>query len=261
MTPSRGGFPLRRLWLLAALIAVIVLVYGTGLHHQLSPETLVRYRADIVRFVSEQTLLAVAAYIVLYIGVIALSIPIGVFMTITGGFLFGTLWGGVATIVGATIGSALIFCIAKTTLGEPLMRRAGPLAARFAAGFREDAFSYLLFLRLLPVPFWLVNLAPALFGVKLKTFVAATFVGIIPATFAFSFFGAGLDSVIQMQEAPYLACLADGRGDCRVHLDLSQVLTPTFVGALVALGCVALIPVLAKKLWGKRVAVDPANTC
>ena len=88
--------------------------------------------------------------------------------------------------------------------------------ARLAEGFREDAFSYLLFLRLVPAfPFFLVNLVPALAGVGLAPFVAATALGIIPATFTFAFVGAGLDSVIAAQGAAYNACIAAGHAGCR----------------------------------------------
>jgi uncharacterized membrane protein YdjX (TVP38/TMEM64 family) len=122
-------------------------------------------------------------------------------------------------------------------------------------GFREDAFCYLLFLRLVPVPFWLVNLAPAMLGVRLPTFVAATAIGILPATVAFAMFGAGLGSVVAAQEAQYGACVAAQRTDCAVHFDLSDVLTPTLVAALVALGLLALVPVVARRLFGHKLGV------
>ena len=259
--PARGGFPLRRLVAFGLLVTLVGLVYWSGVYQQLSPETLVRNRADIVGFIAGHRLPALALYVALYIAVIAMSVPVAMFMTIAGGFLFGTLVGGLATIFGATTGAALVFLIARSTLGEALLRRAGPIAARFAAGFRADAFSYLLFLRLVPVPFWLVNLAPAFAGVRLSTFVAATAIGIVPATFTFAFFGAGLDSVIAAQAEAYKACFAAGRDDCHVDLDLSQVLTPTLLAALVALGCLALVPILARRFWRRTVAIDPADRC
>ena len=93
-------------------------------------------------------------------------------------------------------------------------------------------------------PFFLVNLAPALVGVKLATFVAATAIGIIPATFAFAFLGSGLDSVIAAQETVYRACLAAGRTDCRLQFDLGMIVTPQLLAALATLGVIALIPVV-----------------
>jgi uncharacterized membrane protein YdjX (TVP38/TMEM64 family) len=249
----RGGFPLWRLVALGGLIALAVLIYLEGWHRELSPEALLRQRADIVAFVTGHWFLALAAFIVLDSVLIALSLPVSLFMSTTAGFLFGILAGGLAGVTAGTFGSSLLFLIARSAMGEHLIRRAGPLAARVAAGFRADAFSYVLFLRLVPVPFWLVNLAAALARVPLPAFVAATAVGIVPITFTFAFFGAGLDSVIEAQEAPYKACLAAARGGCRVDLDFSQVLTPGFVGGLIALGCLALVPVLARHLWGKTV--------
>jgi uncharacterized membrane protein YdjX (TVP38/TMEM64 family) len=127
------------------------------------------------------------------------------------------------------------------------------LAGKLAQGFRADAFSYLLFLRLVPVfPFWLINLVPALCGVRLATFVAATALGIIPGTFAIAFVGAGLDSVIVAQEAAYRFCLAGGRSDCRLQFHMNAVLTPQFLTALAALGVLALVPVAVKHLRARK---------
>ncbi|MGL4975055.1 MAG: TVP38/TMEM64 family protein, partial [Bosea sp. (in: a-proteobacteria)] len=116
-------------------------------------------------------------------------------------------------------------------------------------GFREDAASYMLFLRLVPVfPFWLVNLAPALAGVPLSTFLWTTLVGIVPGTFAFAFAGAGLDSVVAAQAAARASCLAAGRTDCSAGLDLKALVTPQLLTAFALLGLVALVPVIWRKL-------------
>jgi uncharacterized membrane protein YdjX (TVP38/TMEM64 family) len=242
----------RRLVPLAIVAALVIAAYATGWHRELSLENLVHHRATLDGFIAAHKPVAVLAYIGLYITVAALSIPAGAWLTITGGFLFGALVGALSAIVGATLGATALFLIAQSAVGEHIARRAGPLVGRFAAGFRADAFNYLLFLRLVPVPFWLVNLVPALLGVRLSTFVTATAIGIVPATFIFAFFGAGLDSIITAQEAGYRACLAAGGADCRIHFEPGSVLTPTLLAALVGLGLLALVPVLAKRLWWRQ---------
>jgi uncharacterized membrane protein YdjX (TVP38/TMEM64 family) len=247
----------------APVIVVLLLLglaYGLDLQRELSFETLIRNRAEIDRLIAQHAVAAVAGYFALYVAVVSLSLPGGAILTVTGGFLFGPLLGSIAAGLGAIAGATVIFLIARTAAGEFLTRRAGPLAARLAEGFRADAFNYLLFLRLVPFPFWLINLAPALFGVRLSTFVAATAIGILPATVTFAVFGAGLDSVISAQEAQYNACLAARRADCSVDFDLSHVLTPTLVGALAALGALALVPVFARRIWGPKVGTGvPSN--
>jgi uncharacterized membrane protein YdjX (TVP38/TMEM64 family) len=245
-------FSLRRWWPLAAIVVLAVIVYAMGWHHQLSLETLVRHRAAIQAFVAAHEASALALFVALYIAAVALSVPGAVWLTISGGFLFGVWVGTLASMVGAVIGATLVFLIAKSACGEHLVRRAGPLAARLADEFRADAFSYLLVLRLVPAfPFFLVNLVPAVLGVRLSTFVTATALGIIPATFAFASIGAGLNSVISAQEAAYHACLAAGRADCRLDFDLMVALTPQVLAALVALAVLALLPVAIKRWRGR----------
>jgi len=256
-----GKFPLRRLVPLIVVLAASAMVFAMGWHRQLSFETLVRHHEALRTFIAAHEAAAVAAYVALYIAAVALSIPVGFYLTVTGGILFGAVLGGAAAVVSATIGAICIFLIAKSAVGDYLVRRAGPLAQRLARGFRDDAFSYLLFLRLVPIfPFWIVNLVPALVGVKLSTFAAATFLGVIPATFVFAFVGEGLDSVIAAQQAAYQSCLAAGRSDCRLEFHMHAALTPELVGALAALGVLALLPVVVKRLRARSPAPSRERT-
>ena len=152
----------------------------------------------------------------------------------------------------------VIFLIARSALGEPLAARAGPWLAKLRAGFKEDAFNYLLFLRLVPIfPFWLVNLAPALLGVGLPTYALATLIGIIPGSFAYSIAGKGLDSLIVAQQAAHQSCLAKMGSDaeelCPFVLEPRALLTPGLIAGFVALGLVALIPIAVKRFRRKPV--------
>jgi uncharacterized membrane protein YdjX (TVP38/TMEM64 family) len=246
---ARRPSPIRRLVPLFVIILLglaVYLVFGRGM---ISLEALVQHRGAIDRFVMAHRVLAVLTYIGIYIATVALSLPGATFLTVTGGFLFGVGIGAAAAVVGATLGATVIFLIARTALGEPLLRRAGPRAQQLAQGFRADAFNYLLFLRLVPVfPFFLVNLVPAFAGVRLSTFITATVLGIIPGALVYAFAGTGLDSVIAAQQHSYNACMAAGRADCQLTFNGSGVLTPELIGALIALGVLALVPAVVKRL-------------
>lgn len=248
-TTDRPRSPIRRLAPLIVIVLLAVAAYVFLGRGDISLQELVRHRATIGAFVAEHQILAVLAYIAFYIVAVALSLPGAVFLTVSGGFLFGLAVGVSAAVIGATIGATLIFLVARTALGEPLLRRAGPRAAQLAQGFRDDAFSYLLFLRLVPAfPFFLVNLVPAFAGVRLLPFVAATALGVIPGALVYAFAGTGLDSVIAAQQDANSACLAAARTDCHMAFDAKDVLTPQLIGALVALGLLALVPVIVKRL-------------
>jgi len=253
-------FSLRRAVPLVAVLVASGAVIGLGLHRQLSFETVVRHHEALRAFIAGHELSAVAGYVTLYAVTITLSVPVGFYLTVIGGILFGTVLGGGAALVGATVGAIGIFLLAKSAVGEHLVRRAGPLAEKLADGFRADAFSYLLFLRLVPIfPFWLVNLVPALCGVSLATFAAATALGILPATFVFAFVGAGLDSVIVAQQAAYQSCVNAGRADCRLAFHMNAAVTPQLLAALVALGVLALIPVVVKRLRARSRLPPPVR--
>ena len=232
-----------RRWLpLLVLAAVAATALALGWHRALSLQGLAQHYDALAAAVRDHMALALLAYAALYVAVTALSLPGGAFLTLAGGLLFGWLVAGLVTVLAATAGATLLFLAARSSLGVTLSRRAGPFLSRLAEGFRRDAWSYMLFLRLAPVfPFWLVNLAPALLGVPLRVFAPATLIGIVPGTFAFAFIGAGLDSVLATASR---ACRAEGCPD----LSLRDVVTPELTLALVGLSVLALVPALARRL-------------
>jgi uncharacterized membrane protein YdjX (TVP38/TMEM64 family) len=251
---ERGGR--RGLWRYAPLVLIALgagAFFASGAHRYLTPEALVENRDRLKDFVADHRGKALLAYMLAYVALVTLSIPGSVFLTLLGGFLFGWLVGGAAAVMSATTGAIGIFLIARTSVGDALLRRAGTRIQRLAEGFRRDAFSYLLFVRIVPIiPFWLTNLASALFGVPLRTFALATMLGLIPATCAFAVAGSGLDDILTDEIAARQGCLAAGAAHCPVHLSWKSLITPPIVAAFGALGLLALLPVILRRLFGER---------
>ena len=248
---------LARLIPLGVVLAVAAFAVAMGWHRQVSLETLVRHRSAIEELVAAHRAIAVLAYIAVYATAVGLSFPGAAVLTVAGGVIFGALTGGLAAVTAATLGATVIYLVTRFAFGCVAgcrwMRRAGPLAEKLAAGFRKDAFFYLIFLRLVPLfPFWLVNLIAAPAGVALVPFVIATALGIIPATFAFAFFGAGLNSAIVAQESAYQACVAARAIGCRLDFDLQAAVTPELISGLAILGLIALIPPVVKRYGARR---------
>lgn len=220
-----------------AIVACLALGYAFGLQNYLSLNALADHRDQLQGFVEQNFILAAAIYLGVYALAVAVAFPAASVLTVFGGFLFGWLIGGALTAAAATTGATLLFLAARSTLGPALRDRAGGSLSRFADGFREDAFSYLLILRLAPIfPFFLVNIAPAFFGVGTRIFVMATLIGILPGTFAYSYLGSGLDSVL-------LAAREAGQ-----TLSLGDLVTPQITLAFAALAVVAAIPLIVKRL-------------
>lgn len=242
-------------WLpLMVIGGLMAFVFAMGWHQYLSFKTIGLNYEALRTFIEGNLLVAMLLYALLYIGVVALSLPGGLIMTLAGGLLFGWQIGAPLTVLAATIGATIIFLVAKTSFGETLASKAGPWIGKLREGFQENALSYLLFLRLVPAfPFVVVNLAPALLGVPLRTYVFGTLIGIIPGTTAYSIAGAGLGSIVEAQNKVYAACVAaNGEGQCPYTIDFSALVTKELVLAGAALGVVALIPVVVNWFKGKK---------
>ncbi|MEE2951096.1 MAG: TVP38/TMEM64 family protein [Pseudomonadota bacterium] len=187
----------QRFWPLAVVLLALASAYAAGLDQYLSLEVFLNSREALRAEVEAHLALSIAVYILLYAVLVAIAFPAASIITVAAGFVFGWLIGGALTVIGATIGAAVIFLAARHAFGDFLRRRAGGAVSRFAEGFRNDAFSYLLVMRLTPIlPFFAVNIAPAFVDISLRTYVLATFLGIIPGSFVYAFLGSGIDQAV-----------------------------------------------------------------
>jgi uncharacterized membrane protein YdjX (TVP38/TMEM64 family) len=185
----------------------------------------------------------------IYAGATAVSFPAAWLLTVAFGLVFGWITASLIVVVGATAGAAILFWVARHGLADFFRHRAGNVMNKMAAGFREDATSYMLFLRLAPVfPFTLVNVVPAILNVSFSTFLWTTFVGIIPGVIAYSYAGEGLRSIVGERAA---ACAAD-IAPCGEALSPGDLVTREILIAFILLGIVSLIPVVLRRLRASK---------
>ena len=230
-----------RLLPLVVIIGAIVAVFALGLDDYLSFGALRENRQALLDWRDANFTVAALTFIAIYVVVVALSLPGAVYMTIGGGFLFGTVSASIFVVVGATLGAVAIFLAARYALADLFRDKVGAGIRRMEAGFRENALSYMLVLRLVPLfPFWLVNLVPAFLGVSLRTFAIGTFFGIIPGSVVYCSVGNGVGALIERGEEP----------------DLGIIFEPAVIGPLLGLAALSLIPVVYRRLRAGRDAAS-----
>lgn len=224
------------------LIAGLVLAWFLGVLDYFSFETLRENRDILQGFVTNNPVLSVVTFMGAYAIAVALSLPVGSLLTIVGGFLFGAWLGTTYVVIAATIGASVVYLAARYAFYDLMRAKAGSAIRKMEAGFAENAFSYLLVLRLVPLfPFWLVNLVPALLGVNLRSFVMGTAIGIIPGTFVYVSIGDGLGALFDQGKSP----------------DLGIIFEPRILTPIIGLAVLAMIPVAYKKLRNRN---SGANT-
>lgn len=227
MTGGKAGAFFKRFGLLIVLVVLVVAVVASGATDHISLTELKARRAELSAFVEAHWIASLAVYGLLYTAVVALSLPLALVMTLTGGFLFGPLPGGLAALTAATLGSTVSFLACRTAFGDIITRKAGPTISKLAEGFRKDAFSYLFTLRIIPVaPLLLINVAAGLAEVSTRTFVTASFIGMAPGSFVYAFLGSGLGTVFERGDEP----------------DLHIITEPRILLPLIGLALLALIP-------------------
>ena len=235
-------------WLPLVLVLLVLFAgYFSGLKDYISLSNLIEQRENINVFVSDNYVSAIVIYVLVYTLLVAISFPGASALSVTSGLVFGWFVAGVATVTAATLGAVIIFLIARSSLGNILKNRAGGFMSKMVEGFQKDAFQYLLTLRLIPAfPFWAVNIVPALLNMKLAPYAIATFIGIIPGTFAFTYLGSGLDSVIAEQERANPGCAE--AGTCEI--EIGALVTTELLLALAFLALLSFLPFIIKKLRG-----------
>jgi len=233
---------LRRFWPLAALLLIVAAVYFSGATEYLSYEALRENLAVLQEFVGSHTILAFLALVLMYAVGTALSLPAMSVVTVAAGLIYGLALGFAGVMLGAVIGATGIFLIVQTSLGDALRVKVRPWLGRFERGFQQDEFNYLLALRLVPVfPFWVLNIAPALLGMKPRNYVISTALGIIPGTFVYVWVGKGAAQTIKLGERVDPAAL---------------LFEPHIIGPLIGLALLSLAPVVLRRLRKTPVVED-----
>jgi uncharacterized membrane protein YdjX (TVP38/TMEM64 family) len=236
-SPKAKAAAWKRYLPVAIILGGLGIGYAYGLNDYFSLTFLAEQREALSAYVEANFAMSLLSFGALYAVATAFSFPAASILTIFGGFLFGWLIGSIVVAVSATLGATALFLAAKTAFGDFLKEKVGGRVKNLAEGFENDAFSYLLVLRIAPVfPFFIMNIAPALFNVSLRTYVAATFLGILPGVFAYAYLGQGVESVlIAAQESGQEASVAD-------------LVTTEITLAFAALAIVAVIPTIVKKI-------------
>ena len=223
---------LRKYLPLAVLVAGLGLFFAFGLHEKFSFSWLAGNYAEVKSMAADQILLAWTAFFILYTICVAFSLPIASLLTLAGGAVLG--WPAFLLVVAsATLGAYVLFLAARGAFAESMARRAGPFMTKINEGFNQSPFFWLLALRLIPAfPFWAVNIAPALLGMKTRDYLVATAIGIAPGSFVYIWVGRGFDTILAQGETP----------------DLAVLTSPAILAPLAALGLLALIPVAVQYL-------------
>tara|TARA_B100002052_G_C15458344_1_gene408799 strand:- start:49 stop:552 length:504 start_codon:yes stop_codon:yes gene_type:complete len=120
------------------------------------------------------------------------------------GFIFGKWIGSIYAILGLTIGATLLYLIAgyffKDLVEKKFLKRFYKLNEKF----KKNEFYFFLIYRFVGgIPFFISNIIPIIFNVKIKNFISGSLIGMYPQVFVWTALGEGLNQIIEKNiEAP-----------------------------------------------------------
>ncbi len=243
-TPNRQGAEkssLTRILPLLAILVVAVVGFFT-LRDYLSFEALRDNREMLLAFRDTNYVLSAGVFVLIYVAIVAFSLPGASIATLVGGFMFATFPGSLFNVLAATIGATLIFLAVRWGFGEKLgakLESSEGSVKQIKDGIDENQWSMLFLIRLVPaVPFFLANVIPAFLEVPLHRFFISTFLGIIPGTVVYTSVGAGLGEVFARGETPNLGIIFE-----------PHVLLP-----ILGLAALSALPMVIKAIRGRKEA-------
>jgi uncharacterized membrane protein YdjX (TVP38/TMEM64 family) len=201
--PVARSFNWGRWVVLAVAVAGLALFFAYG-----PDEAAIIRRSGEWRAAARNNLFAaVAVFFIAEVILVALSVPVGIWLTVLAGFLFGVWLGTLVVSFASTLGAVLAFLAARYVFADALSRAASnrPRLKRWLdaldRGFREHGAYYVLLLRLTPVfPFWVLNLGLGLTPVRLGTYWWASQLGMLPATLVIANAGASLAEITTFRD-------------------------------------------------------------
>lgn len=223
---------------LALIAAFMMIGYFSGIYKALSFDTLRYQHLELREYVTAHPLLTPCLFIGTYLVATTLSFPSRLFLSILGGYLFAQPWATLYVLLGATAGAALLFSAAKTAGGDWMSRKGGPRFAKIEENVQKNGVGYLLFIRIVPVvPFWMANLIPALFRLKLSTYIWTTLVGMSIESYMLTEAGRGFHAIFESGEPFSSASIFTS--DVKVML--------LILGVVISLATIFLYKILQKR--------------
>lgn len=172
------------------IIIALAIIYYINLPTYITLEALKQQKDYLLVISQTYYWISAIAYIIIYCLVTTFSLPGAAPMSLLGGFLFGTFFGALYVIIGATIGAVLAFLGIRYLLGSMLQNRYKKRLKHFNQDLVHYGALYLLSLRLIPLfPFFLINILSGLTTISTFTFFWTTLLGIIPGALIFTFAG------------------------------------------------------------------------
>ena len=213
-----------KMLLLVCAAGLIGIFFYFELQHYFTLEMLQERKDQLGAYYEANRLLTAGLFLAIYVLIAALSLPGALIMTLTGGAIFGLMWGTILVSIASTTGATLAFMASRYLLGHSVQKKIKDKLETINRGIEREGAFYLFTLRLIPAfPFFVINLVMGLTPLSIRTFFFVSQLGMIPGTVVYVNAGTQLSQI----------------------QGLKGILSPSLLLSFVAIG---LLPFVAKRI-------------
>lgn len=226
----------QRILILLFLLAVLISVYTLDVDQHLNLSFFLQKRALLYHWAEVHPYLLALGFLGTYLISICLFLPLSSLLCVLAGIFFPLPLAITLGVVSETFGALLFFFLLSFLLEESKIRKTLITWKRTKEKFQENMIYYLLFFRLSHlIPYWLINTVASSLKVPIGTFIWTTAIGVLP----------------------FVVIMTEGGNSIKHdfmqghHIKITSLFTTTVQLSFLALGILALLPILIKK-WIHR---------
>ena len=192
---------------------------------------LIRDNRDTLEQVKNSNIFISSILFLLGIIIWVLLLGFGSPVFLVGGFIFGKWLGTLIIVFGLSIGATFLYMFANYFLKDLIEEKFSSRFNNLTEKFKENEFTFFLIYRFIGgIPFFISNILPTIFNVKIRNFFLGSVIGMTPQLFVGASLGAGLNKILEENsEAPSLLQLLLTPD---IYLPIIGIITLVLIGFL-----------------------------
>ena len=179
------------------IISFLLLIFSKFSISDLSSYEFIKNNTDKLYFFKNSNLTLLSIIFILFTIIWVVLLGFGSPIFLAGGFLFGKWLGTIIVTFSLTLGATFLYIIANYMFKELIIDKFYKKFSNLNEKFKKNEFNFMLIYRFIGgIPFFIANILPCIFQVKIKNYFFATFFGMLPQLFIGVSLGSSIEKII-----------------------------------------------------------------
>ena len=164
---------------------------------------LIKSNRDILEVIKNNNIILSSLLFFIFTIIWVLLLGFGAPIFLVGGFIFGKWLGTLLVVFGLSTGATFLYMFANFFFKDIIQEKFASRFSNLTDKFKRNEFIFFLIYRFVGgIPFFISNILPTLFNIKVKNFFFGSVIGMTPQLFVGVSLGAGLSKILEENQNP-----------------------------------------------------------